>query len=99
MTTTPEPTTTTQLALLVRDVEELLKIIKGNGKMGLVERMSCAERDVRDARLDINELVAAAKERDRQRAEFWRKVWLAVIVLVISNIGVIITILAKLIEL
>lgn len=99
MTTNTDTTTTTQLALLVRDVEELLKLVKGNGKTGLIDRVSCVEHNVKDARRDINEMIEAAKERDRQRSAFWQKVWLAVVVLIISNIGIIITILAKLIEL
>lgn len=90
-----------QLALqnLEKDVQEILRMLKGNGKVGLMDRVSAIENDMQvlrerhkneDRRKDIEE---------QSRKEFWQKIAAGIILMVVSNIGLILTVVYKLINL
>ncbi len=89
-----------QIALdnLEKDVQEILKILKGNGKVGLVERVNMIEINVshineRHARND-----ARREEDQKAKREFWQKLSFWAITTILTNVGLIITIIIKFAE-
>lgn len=106
-------------------LERLVKLVEGNGKVGLVDRMGTIEecfeymtRSNLPVRLDMLELsvndhhrksaeqeaeekeknamrLQDLREAEKQRKEFWGKVALAVITMILANVGAIVIGLLK----
>jgi hypothetical protein len=81
----------TRLTVTEKTVEHHEKQLNGNGKMGLCERFDDVETDV------TNHLTYHKKleESEKERRDFWNKVLLLGIGMIISNVGVIIFALVK----
>ena len=84
------------VALMLKDISRLLKIVDGNGHKGLVERIGGLETDVKE----INEQHDEDKEKktaaENERRKFLYGVALIVISLIVSNIWLAIQIAARL---
>ena len=67
------------------------KLLEGNGKDGLIDRVSALEKiSIADSvRLHMNE------DAEKERRAFWRSVKIAVITLLLSNIGTLLVTLLK----
>jgi len=69
----------TQLQSLSLDMQEICKAISGNGDKGLSDQV-----------LLNTERITNMQKAEEKRQEFWQKVTLAVIGMLITNLGVII---------
>jgi hypothetical protein len=81
----------TRLTVTEKTVERHDKILCGNGKPGLVDEHDELKVDVKN-HLDYHEKLA---ESEKERRDFWNKVLLLGIGMIISNVGVIIFALVK----
>lgn len=71
-------------------VDDLAKILKGNGHPGLVKRMDCLEVDWKQHKKECDDEKQVAKEKKAERHEISWKIILLVVGMIISNLGVII---------
>ena len=76
-------------------VADLYKEVKGNGKPGLIQRMNDIENCFGDHAKNQEKSETTERESKKNKVDFGSKVWLAVIVMIISNIGAILFSLFK----
>lgn len=91
-------TQASDLAVVKEHVMRLLRLVEGNGKIGLVEQANknATRIDTLSASLDVHldehkklhELNSAA---EKERKEFWNKITVGAVLLMLTNIGAIIT--------
>lgn len=78
-------------AEVLGEVEKLSKILLGNGQVGLCEQVRVLDKAHADHVTEHKAAMAEQKEEIKTRKEFWNKVWLAAIGMVVTNVGVIVT--------
>jgi len=85
----------TRLAVIETTVTRLDKAMHGNGKPGLSDRVQCVEHLVDNHLAEYKEHIQNRNDSEKARREFWNRVVLAIIAMVVSNIGTIIFALFK----
>jgi hypothetical protein len=81
----------TRMTVTEKTVEHHEKQLNGNGKMGICDRVDDVETSVTN-HIDYHKKL---EESEKERRDFWNKVLLLGIGMIISNLGVIVFALVK----
>lgn len=86
-----------QMALenLEQDVQEILKILKGNGKTGLVDQVMAHGRDLEIIKRQHECEAEDKRDIEKARRDFWSKLTFWAVTMILTNIGVIVTFVVK----